>query len=442
MSLKYYPSNTHLLNLHKAMNGNQTGLTNSNLLYFSTKEAGQNLKILSVAVPDYDKLILGEDHNVEHHLCGYGMYNEEAMVRLIGESAERYALISSSTILKDKFFSASYNELSGEKNVLPWELIDIFSSSDYEGTAKAGLRLKPLSKDDKIPWLWCPSLFDPNESICIPVQFLYTGVKLETRSVSAFSKGTAAHRSKKRALKAALLEIIEADAFMLKWYTDQRPRKVNIDDDVLQDMCGELKGSLEYDLLFEDLSMPEFPGHVFSAALLGKHDGVPTVINGIGAGLEPKQACYRTLAEALAIYPMADHGLLFSPEDCLNCDDRPYHKNLDSNVMYWASSKNAEKKLATMTQRSDSTCNISEMENFTSNIDSELDLLIDSLKSVSKYAVAFEITPIELIGSGWSIMRVFIPELVQLSLPSFPYSKHPRILQYGGVTNNMPHPLP
>ena len=40
------------------------------------------------------------------------------------------------------------------------------------------------------------------------------------------------------------------------------------------------------------------------------------------------------------------------------------------------------------------------------------------------------------------VMRVFIPELVQLSYPGFPYSRHPRVLEFGGITNAFPHPMP
>ena len=39
-------------------------------------------------------------------------------------------------------------------------------------------------------------------------------------------------------------------------------------------------------------------------------------------------------------------------------------------------------------------------------------------------------------------MRVLIPELIQLSHPGCPYTRHPRIIAHGGVTNDVPHPMP
>ena len=68
--------------------------------------------------------------------------------------------------------------------------------------------------------------------------------------------------------------------------------------------------------------------------------------------------------------------------------------------------------------------------------------MLSRLKKISKYAVYLDITPPEVIGTGLQVMRVFIPELVQLSYPGFPYSRHPRVLEFGGITNAFPHPMP
>jgi hypothetical protein len=71
-----------------------------------------------------------------------------------------------------------------------------------------------------------------------------------------------------------------------------------------------------------------------------------------------------------------------------------------------------------------------------------LKYLISGLKGISKYAVYLDITPVEVLNMGIKVMRVFIPELVQLSFPGVPYSNHPRILEHGGIVNEFPHPMP
>lgn len=67
---------------------------------------------------------------------------------------------------------------------------------------------------------------------------------------------------------------------------------------------------------------------------------------------------------------------------------------------------------------------------------------MSGLKKISKYAVYLDITPPEVISQGWSVMRVFIPELCTMCMPGIPYSNHPRLNQFGGVSNEFPHPLP
>src|SRR5262249_26140143 len=82
------------------------------------------------------------------------------------------------------------------------------------------------------------------------------------------------------------------------------------------------------------------------------------------------------------------------------------------------------------------------LQSYQSTVDRELDYILGRLKTVSSYGVHMDITPPELEGTGWSVARVFFPELVQMSLPSFPYSGHPRLIRFGGIRNELPHPSP
>ncbi|MCZ3864499.1 hypothetical protein L2191_11270 [Lactobacillus crispatus] len=68
------------------------------------------------------------------------------------------------------------------------------------------------------------------------------------------------------------------------------------------------------------------------------------------------------------------------------------------------------------------------------------DLLLN-LKSISKYAGYLNITPPEFRNQNFEICRVFIPELLPISLPSYPPYYHPRYSKIGGIINNVPHPL-
>jgi len=168
----------------------------------------------------------------------------------------------------------------------------------------------------------------------------------------------------------------------------------------------------------------------------------PAVLLGAGAGLIPGATLYRTLIEAAAIFYIGYNGPALQPRDYLTNIDEHSHTNLDSNVAYWASAEHGGKNRAFMRNMVEGEVKLSTLANYESTIDEELEYIIGELQAISSYAVRLDITPPELEETDWSVARVFIPELVQVSLPSFPYSGHPRLLQYGGVRNHLPHPSP
>ena len=442
MRLRRYPSSAHLMRLHLEANSNQVGITHSSLLFGNTSVNSPKISLVSATMPDYLKLSLGEEVEFQPHLVGYGYYYEEAFIRFIGEAIERYALITSANFARSKFIVASYNDLKSEDNVLPWEYIDIFSEEDYSNFKRAGTKYDRLSKDDKISWLWCPSLFHPGERICVPVQFLFTGLNLqEPQFMTGFSKGTAAHRGAKRALQAAILEAVEADAFMLHWYANLKASEITVDDDIVQELCDLVTGTIDLSALSLDLSMPDTPGYVFNTVLSAPLGSRPTVVYGLGAGLEPKQTYYRTYLESLASHRLARYGGLLLPKDYIDGSEREFHTNLDTNVAYWAHETNSDEKREVIRSQKDGNLCLNAL-NDQSVVGEQVGHLLNQLSELSQYGVALDITPLELAGTGWNVIRVFFPELVQMSLPSFPYSRHPRMLHHGGVTNPHPHPLP
>jgi hypothetical protein len=133
---------------------------------------------------------------------------------------------------------------------------------------------------------------------------------------------------------------------------------------------------------------------------------------------------------------------VLQPRDYLVEIDTHSHTNLDSNVGYWASAEDRDAKRATMRNMAEGEVKLSTLKDYQTTIDEELDYIVGKLKNISTYAVHLDITPSELDHTGWSVARVFFPELVQVSLPSFPYSAHPRLLQFGGIRNQLPHPAP
>lgn len=441
--LQFYPSNVSIVNDLRQLCGQHFGITTSQIVQMTQLKHAPRMHTLTARFPDYHKILLGEHAEMQYHLSGYGVYREEALVRLLGEAIERYALITAASKFRTRIFKASYNDLKSKSGVLPWDLIDVFSESDY-AKMKDKIIFRPIGPDDEISWLWCPSLFAPEREICVPAQCLFTGLKLrdEIPFITSFSKGCASHTDPKVALRSAILEAVEADALMIRWYTDAKPRRVSIDDPVLDDLIGKIFRDMDVEIIPYEFTVEGSPGHVFAVAILSHGTERPTVLLGTGAGLNPGATLYRSLVEAVAIFYIAYNGPALQPEDYLSDIDAESHINLDSNVAYWASPKDGDLKRGIMRDMSEGYVDLSTLPNHQSTADHELSYTLSCLENVSEYAVQLDITPAELNDTDWSVSRVLIPELAQVSLPSFPYNNHPRLKQFGGVSNPYPHPSP
>ena len=88
---------------------------------------------------------------------------------------------------------------------------------------------------------------------------------------------------------------------------------------------------------------------VFAVGLLSRGAERPTVLLGTGAGLIPGATLYRTLIEAVAIFSDIGYdGPALPAASSLSEYRRQSHMNLDSNVAYWSSAENGDKKRAFM----------------------------------------------------------------------------------------------
>ena len=259
--------------------------------------------------------------------------------------------------------------------------------------------------------------------------------------IGGFSKGSASHKNIKLALKSAITEIIECDACMIKWYTDSKVKEVVIDDDVLNETINTILKDIDYKIRVFDYTVDKKLGYVFTVMLINKSEKSPYIVVGASSGLNPKKVIYRAFMEALAILTLNINGPLSMPADYLETKYQKTYLNLDSNVNYWASLDDKDKKLKFINSKVTEKIELKKYKNLEENTD--LEYLFNGLYNISKYAVYLDITPTEIADKDLHVMRVYVPELVQMSMPAFPYSKHPRIIKNGGISNNeFPHPLP
>lgn len=450
--LTFYPYGTHLVeNVLKSICSEHGGIVQS--LLVGPVKYSEELAIKSVVaqMPAYHKVLLSPHLDMQYHLSGYGTYQEEAMIRLVGEAIERYSLMMAQYTLAERLRYASYAEIEKQGKVVPFEYLQTFSDADYQKLNRGHYpNLRRLGRDDVVGWVPCPSLFDPEVEIFVPAQMLFVGYKLsrahgEVAFCPGFSTGTAAHTSLEKALSSALLEILELDALMLQWYTELKAPSVTIDDLTVSRLVPKLLDSRSgFELLALDLKvLQEVDHHVFGAVLINKAEDRPYIVFGAQGHLGPAKAFYRSLMEAVAIAFLGIFGPLYLPGAYLAPTDGVAFTDLDQNVAFFASPEKAQLKRRVIDEMVGGKSVLSAMQNHDSG-DSRADTarLIQQLSRVSEFGVFLDITPPETADRGWRVMRVFLPELVSICVPGVPYSEHPRIKAYGGVRNEYPHPLP
>jgi thiazole/oxazole-forming peptide maturase SagD family component len=400
-------------------------------------------------MPNYHKVTIHPDVNIQYHLTGYGLYFEESLIRLLGEGIERYALMMASLLLRDQIRYASYNEIKESGEALPWDLINIFSDEDYEKLRPLH-HIRKINEDSVIGWLSCPSLLEPDKKFWVPVQMLFPGYKVnsavsEVRFNSGFSKGAAAHTNFKKAMLNAILESIEMDPFIVKWYTMKASPRVILDDYALVKNFPRFLGKdSQFEVLPLLLNLEDTPGYSFGVAMIHKKEEIPFIAFGTQLSLDPVKGLYRAMVEAGTITTIGDYGPIFIPDSYLKYPKEGPFMDLDKNVAYYLFPQEASLKRDIFKNLSSSPgIPRSGLKNLSTGDDAkDIQYLIRKLRTFSKYAIYVNITPPEVIRKGWHVVRVFVPECAGICLPGFPFSRHPRIIKYGGIKNSHPHPLP
>jgi len=443
--IDYYPSHVHLLNNYRKIAGHHVGIVESQLLMTTRRRGAPRLDVCTNQMPHYERVVVSDNARIQYHLSGYGTHREESMVKLFGESIERYALLMAAQMWADKVVYRSYDQMAQQADVVPWEYLQVYSDADYEALERTTM-VRRISRDDVIGWLECPSLVRPGERVFMPAQLLSIGYRVredlgEKCFASSFSKGSAAHTSYAKALEGAVLESVEADAFMLHWYTDLRAREMHYDHLGFMSFVDRTFAGTPYDLTLYDLSMADTPGYVVAALLRNRRGDAPYVLMGASANLDPVRAAYRATCEAATIHYLAANGPLLSGEDFIL--EQTDFMNLDSNVAYWARCIDQQRKEETLGRFASGAEVMSALPSERADTDEQtVRELVARIASLSRYAVCLDITPLEARSTGVKVMRVLIPELIQLSHPGCPYTRHPRIIAHGGVTNDVPHPMP
>lgn len=243
----------------------------------------------------YDALIAHYDfrknEGIERGSCGKGLTDESAMLGAIGEAIEHYC--ASHPALKQMHRAAA--SALGEEWVDPNEFV-LFSQHQY---ARKDFPFHRWSPQDEIPWIQMrelPSL----KLIWVPAMFVYLNYRGEQPQdflCAATSSGLAAGVTLEGALRSAILELLERDAFLNTWMN--RLTVPEIDYSNVQGAIAEIQSSYKrsgIEIKAFQLAT-DMPVCAVMALALDHTGAGPAAIIGLGCDLRPSEALRKAIFE-------------------------------------------------------------------------------------------------------------------------------------------------
>jgi ribosomal protein S12 methylthiotransferase accessory factor len=227
---------------------------------------------------------------------GKGMTVAEARAAALGEALERYAGVSWPAAAVRH---ARRDQLDGD-SLDPRELV-LYQPDQY-----ADLPYAPYADTATIGWVVTRSLAS-GSLVHVPacaVLMGYTPASPAERICPPTSSGIATGATPAAAVLAALLEVLERDAFMATWMNRLPTRRVDPSghpDHDVADLCGAYarRGvAVELYLLPSD-----HPCKVFLALGVQERGDGPAVVAGLGADLDPGRAARKAILELGQVRP-------------------------------------------------------------------------------------------------------------------------------------------
>jgi len=376
-----------------------------------------------------------------YHIGGSGMTYDEAVIRTLGETVERYT---------------QYVALAGNRHELAHDSVDGMARRNGrllvppelrwyrdDQLARPGFPFQRLRPDAAIGWIGAPSLHDGK--LCwVPAQEALPGYvgrrDEEPRVTSGVTTGSAAHTQVELALRNALLELIQIDAAIGHWHG--RPAAVPIRGGrrlhtLEAAIARRLPRSAPRPRLFW-LPSADLPG--FPVACLVEAAKEPRVGIGLGCDLRLGAAAYKAFLEAVAVAQLAK-VILF--RQSLNGGTGIANGNiydLDANVALYASGAHAVLEERFGDGRATSSDELPpDAERGPAG---DLGHMVGGFRDAGKELVLLDLTTPDVRELGFRALRVWSPDCLVLPLPSAPPLAHPRFEAYGGVVNEAPHPYP
>jgi ribosomal protein S12 methylthiotransferase accessory factor len=334
---------------------------------------------------------------------GSGTTAAEARAAAIGEAVERY---SACQVDPDELVVATAREL-GPAAVDPLRFA-LFSARQY---AAPGFPYVPFDADTRLAWTEGVAL-PGGEPVLLPAQLVYLAdAGDELRICRPTSSGLACHVDRARATLAALLEVLERDAFMLTW-------KARLSWPLLDWAANDELAAFERAFLRPtglrahavDLS-PVWDVPCAAAVVRGTAPGGAPVGVGAAAGITVERAVAKALDEATRVRTWAEALHRFAMPAPSARDIRDF----DDHIRFYADARNADRVafLDGSLHRRD-VARVPAVSGTTA--DERVAALCTRLAGRDASAYAVDVTSPDVRDAGVVVVRVVAPELCALDV--------------------------
>ncbi len=387
--------------------------------------------------------LLGHEHALDPRAGGAGIRLEDAMNRAMGELLERYAFFAYDGTSR---LSLSYRELTeGGYRAVPFDRLVPFSQAQYRSES---FPYAEFTETARVAWVEGINLLDGLPTF-VPGQLVSLGYFHSADETPSYfyptSSGCAVAESVEEALLKGLLELIERDAVMIRWYARMPPPRLDLDpSDLLGGPPGRQTDSLE--VRFHDLTIDgEVP--VVGVTCVERSGRPCFFILSAASALDVAAAARKALIEAGQGRPFVKSmaGTAAAPRE------GDEFRDFESNLRFYAEPANARYVEWFLQNENLSTRTFPAAPPPTDAMKS-LTALLDRCADMAVTPIAFDMTTAEMRDSGLHACRVIAPELVPLCVPSAPFLGHARLAghiarsaqqgTFESIPDWLPHPFP
>jgi thiazole/oxazole-forming peptide maturase SagD family component len=384
-----------------------------------------------------------------YHIGGSGIRPYEALIRTLGETAERYSGYAAAVGGKFAVEWASQNELTrrGEK-VLGAEAFQLFRP---EQLSRQGFPFVAFDPDASMAWVRMEELTGSGPCL-VPAQFILVGHVIHSHGEepwlqTAVSTGTAVHGTYARALIGALQEVVQIDSSIGHWHGAGAAQRIQFDQRTraFENMLAERIPEGGYTTEFHLLPNADLPGLSVACLLREPAGRVPVLSIGLGSDSTLTGAMYKALLEAVGVCSLATWTLIDDViaglRDVDTAPDLNSIFNLETNVGYYATPVGvdiAEHRFGSSVPMAASDLPPDDRR----SVQERVRTLVEAFSSTGKSLYYGDFTGPDLRGLRLPSVRVWSPDTLGLPLPSAPPMAHPRFDAYGGFLNDEPHPYP